>query len=102
MPGKRWKILFTVVWFNAAVFTTGAVDIERFEHLNTKDGLSQNSVLSAFCDHRGFLWFGTMNGLNRYDGYEFKIYKAVPGEKYSLSNNRITDIWEDSALFLWQ
>lgn len=77
------------------------IEIERFDHLNTRNGLSQNSVLSAYCDHLGFLWFGTMNGLNRYDGYSFKIYKARPGEEYMLSNNRISGIWEDQRGFLW-
>lgn len=84
------------------VFAGGEqLEIERFDHLNTRNGLSQNSVLSAYCDHLGFLWFGTMNGLNRYDGYSFKVYKARPGETYMLSNNRISGIWEDQRGFLW-
>ncbi|MBN1599841.1 MAG: response regulator [Bacteroidales bacterium] len=78
-----------------------AIDIERFEHLNSSDGLSQNTVLSLFCDHKGFMWMGTMDGLNRYDGYNFKILKSKPGTKYSLTNNRIKSIWEDERFFLW-
>lgn len=78
-----------------------AVEVERFELLNTNDGLSQNSVQSIFCDSRGYMWFGTMDGLNRYDGYEFKIYKTQYNNPYSLTNNRIVSIWEDSRGFIW-
>ena len=46
-----------------------------FSNLNLKDGLSQISVLKIFQDTKGFIWFGTRNGLNRYDGSEFVIYK---------------------------
>jgi signal transduction histidine kinase/ligand-binding sensor domain-containing protein/DNA-binding NarL/FixJ family response regulator len=78
-----------------------AINIERFEHLDTRNGLSQNSVLSIYCDKKGFMWFGTMDGLNRFDGYSFKIYKALPGENNVLTNNRIIGIWEDDRNFLW-
>jgi ligand-binding sensor domain-containing protein len=78
-----------------------AVEVERFEVLNTKDGLSQNSVQSIFCDSRGYMWFGTMDGLNRYDGYEFKTYKTQYNNPYSLTNNRIVSIWEDKRGFIW-
>jgi ligand-binding sensor domain-containing protein len=47
------------------------------------------------------MWFGTMDGLNRFDGYSFKIYKALPGENNVLTNNRIIGIWEDDRNFLW-
>ncbi|UCG27695.1 MAG: response regulator [Bacteroidales bacterium] len=77
------------------------IDIERFEYLGTRDGLSQNFVLSMYCDHMGFMWFGTFNGLNRYDGYNFEIYKSEPGKSNVLSHNRIISIWEDERLFLW-
>ncbi|WP_423127710.1 hybrid sensor histidine kinase/response regulator transcription factor [Gaoshiqia sp. Z1-71] len=78
-----------------------AIEIERFELLNTRDGLSQNSVQSIFCDSRGFMWFGTMDGLNQYDGYEFKVYKTNYNDPNSLTNNRIVKIWEDKRGFLW-
>ncbi|MFC2138906.1 two-component regulator propeller domain-containing protein, partial [Bacteroidota bacterium] len=60
-----------------------------------------NSVLSIFCDHKGFMWFGTFNGLNKYDGNNFRIFKAQPGESNVLTNNRINQIWEDERHFLW-
>ena len=78
-----------------------AEDIERFEQLNSRDGLSQNSVLSIYCDSKGFIWMGTMDGLNRYDGYTFRIFKAESGKKNALTNNRISRIWEDLRNFIW-
>ena len=77
------------------------LEIERFEHLDTRAGLSQNNVLSMFCDHNGFMWFGTMDGLNRFDGYNFKIFKSEEGKKNALTHNRISGIWEDSLDILW-
>jgi len=98
---RRFFIGLMILFCSLVYARNERIEIERFDHLNTRDGLSQNSVLSAYCDHIGFLWFGTMNGLNRYDGYSFKVYKARPGEAYMLSNNRISGIWEDQRGFLW-
>ncbi len=78
-----------------------SIDIERFEHIDSRNGLSQNSVLSMYCDYLGYMWFGTMDGLNRYDGYTFKIYKAEEGKVNSLTHNRIAGFWEDSLNYLW-
>lgn len=73
----------------------------RFEKLSIEDGLSQSSVISICQDNRGFLWFGTYEGLNRYDGYRFKIYKYDPNDSTSLSNNVIKVIFEDHLGILW-
>jgi ligand-binding sensor domain-containing protein/signal transduction histidine kinase len=73
----------------------------RFEHLNIEQGLSQSSVRVVFQDSRGFMWFGTEDGLNRYDGYSFKIYKPDPDVPESLSDRWITAILEDEEGFLW-
>ena len=78
-----------------------AIIIERFEHIDTRQGLSQNNVLCMFCDSKGFLWFGTMDGLNRYDGYNFKVFKSVEGQENTLTHNRISKIWEDSLNYIW-
>lgn len=78
-----------------------AIEIERFELLNNRDGLSQNNVLCMYADHQGFMWFGTMDGLNRYDGYNFKVIKAGYGNQNGLTNNRISQIWEDKNNMLW-
>lgn len=75
--------------------------VHKFESISTAQGLSQNFVQSIFCDDKGFLWFGTWDGLNRYDGNQFKIFKVNPSQQYSLTNNRIIDIWEDKQNTLW-
>ncbi len=73
----------------------------RFDKISIEQGLSQSSVISICQDHWGFLWFGTYEGLNRYDGYQFKIYKNDPIDSASLSNNVIKVIYEDHLNILW-
>jgi len=73
----------------------------QFEHIGTNLGLSQSNVISIFQDSRGFMWFGTRDGLNKYDGYKFTIYKYDESNKGSLSDNTIQDITEDSDGNLW-
>lgn len=69
--------------------------------INTTDGLSQNTVRSICIDRQGFLWAGTLDGLNRYDGNGFVIYKPQLGNVNSLSDPRIRSIQEDFAGYLW-
>ena len=73
----------------------------KFAHLTTNDGLSQNNVVSILQDHRGFMWFGTGDGLNRYDGNSFVAYKNNPNDRGSLSANFIRDLVEDDKGHLW-
>src|SRR6266540_2336858 len=73
----------------------------RFDHISIEQGLSQSSVWVIFQDSRGFLWFGTEDGLNRYDGYTFKTYKPDPDVPSSLSDRAITAIIEDKDGYLW-
>ncbi|WP_163708089.1 hybrid sensor histidine kinase/response regulator transcription factor [Mangrovibacterium lignilyticum] len=98
---KKILSLLFLVFISAFSSSVRAVEVEHFEVLNTNDGLSQNSVQSIFCDSRGYMWFGTMDGLNRYDGYEFKIYKTQYNNPFSLTNNRIVNIWEDKRGLIW-
>lgn len=64
-----------------------------FTHLDVGEGLSHNRVTNIVRDERGFLWFGTANGLNRFDGYKFKDYKHQPGDSTSLPENFISSIY---------
>lgn len=73
----------------------------RFDHISIEQGLSQSSVRAIFQDSRGFMWFGTEDGLNRYDGYTFKIYKPDPDVSNSVSDRWITSILEDKEGYLW-
>ncbi|HEY4110390.1 two-component regulator propeller domain-containing protein [Puia sp.] len=72
-----------------------------FEHLGTTKGLSHSNVMCALQDSRGFMWFGTREGLNRYDGYTFTVFKNKVGDDKSLSNNVVNAIVEDSKGYLW-
>lgn len=72
-----------------------------FERITTQNGLSNNQVNCILQDKRGFLWIGTNDGLNRYDGNHFLIFRNRPGDSTSLSGNMITDLVEDKEGILW-
>ncbi len=73
----------------------------RFDHLSLDDGLSQSNVLSVLQDSDGMMWFGTENGLNRFDGYEFNHYRRERGNPNALSSDFVFDIAEDADGNLW-
>ncbi len=72
-----------------------------FRHLTIADGLSQNAVAAIVQDRRGFMWFGTKDGLNRYDGYEFVVFRHNAFDSTSISGSEITALFEDSRGQLW-
>lgn len=74
---------------------------EKFEHISLKEGLSQSIVTCIYQDSRGFMWFGTQNGLNKFDGYDFTVYQHDTLNKASISGNFIRCIYEDSKGNLW-
>lgn len=73
----------------------------RFEDIGRKDGLSQVVVLDILQDKQGFMWFATQDGLNRYDGYDFVVYRNDENNPDSLSANYVTKMFQDSNGFLW-
>ncbi|AQG78500.1 hybrid sensor histidine kinase/response regulator [Spirosoma montaniterrae] len=74
----------------------------QFDHLSVKDGLSNNSVLCILQDREGFMWFGTDDGLNKYDGYTFRVFKPDPADRgSSFQNNQIYGLCEDHRNRLW-
>lgn len=73
----------------------------NFKHININDGLSQNAVFAIMKDSKGFMWFGTKDGLNKYDGYDFLIYQHNPFDSTTLSANYITSLFEDSHGLIW-
>ena len=73
----------------------------HFEHLTSEVGLSQNDVNCILQDQQGFLWFGTHDGLNRYDGYNFKVFQFDPNDLQSISSNLIFTLSEDQQGNLW-
>ena len=73
----------------------------KFEHISIEQGLSQNTANCILQDSYGFIWIGTDQGLNKYDGYGFTTYKHDPDDPNSLSHNRIWSIFEDQSSELW-
>jgi signal transduction histidine kinase/ligand-binding sensor domain-containing protein/DNA-binding response OmpR family regulator len=75
--------------------------LPNIQRLGLKDGLSNSEVRCIFQDHSGYMWFGTYDGLNRFDGYDFRIYRNQPEKPHSIIHNFINCIAEDAADNLW-
>ena len=73
----------------------------RFEHIGIEEGLSNENVTAILQDRKGYIWFGTADGLNKYDGYTFTKYQFDPLDPNSLSQNFIYTIWEDKSGSIW-
>jgi ligand-binding sensor domain-containing protein/signal transduction histidine kinase len=82
-------------------FLSAQISAPPFQHLSVDDGLPQNSITALAQGPDGFLWIGTQDGLARYDGYDFKIYRSEEGNSNSLSHNFIWDIYFDDEGNLW-
>lgn len=92
-------LLSLLIFTNICVFAQrNAIEFDR---ITVEEGLSQGTVYDIHQDHKGFMWFGTEDGLNRYDGYSFKNYLHKPNDSLSISNNRVISILEDSQNRLW-
>ena len=88
--------LFSIIQISHAYCQNMIVD-----HFTIENGLSQTSVNCLIQDSRGFLWIGTQDGLNKYDGYGFKIFKNEPSDSNSLSDNYVNCIYEDIEGNVW-
>src|SRR6266702_1133369 len=84
--------------FPYLVFPQGQI---KFEHIGTREGLSQININCIIQDSRGFMWVGARNGLNRYDGYKFVTYRYDSKNANTISNNMIVDLAEDSKGNIW-
>lgn len=73
----------------------------KFEHLTIEDGLPHSKINTIYQDHHGYIWFGTNDGVARYNGYEFRVYQHEPGDSNSISHNLIRDIFEDRWDNIW-
>lgn len=95
----RWILSVLIL----AALSTGAYADRSvfFENLDKDNGLSNMAVSSIVQDSKGFLWFGTQSGLNRYDGYEFKVYKKEPFDTNSLSHDLVQTLFMDENDILW-
>ncbi len=81
--------------------SAGQINQVKFSHISVEDGLSQSTVYATIQDHSGYLWFGTQDGLNRYDGYHFEVFRHDPTDSTSISHNWIWDVLEDHEHNIW-
>jgi signal transduction histidine kinase/ligand-binding sensor domain-containing protein/DNA-binding response OmpR family regulator len=93
-------IVFIYITFHT-VSLCGQSTNFNFKHLTTREGLSSNEVRAVFEDSNGFMWFATSDGLNRWDGYKFNVYKNYNNDQNSLSNNFLLCLAEDDKKNIW-
>ncbi len=79
----------------------GFCQLPQFDHYAVEDGVSQSAIICIFQDSEGFIWIGTQNGLNKFDGYKFENFYNDPGDSNTISNNWVFDITEDQEGDLW-
>lgn len=104
--GRR-IVLLVVLWATAAVHPAGVRALfaqesgGTFGRYSGEHGLSHPTVLAIWQDREGYMWFATEDGLNRFDGHRFTIYRHDPADSTSLSENWVTALAEDDAGNLW-
>jgi len=98
------EIIFIVTVYSSC-FLSGTIysstTAATFERITRKEGLSQSTVNYIIQDRKGFMWFATFDGLNKYDGYTFKTYKHIENDSSSLSHNGVVYLYEDKNGFIW-
>ncbi|MCU0415357.1 MAG: hypothetical protein MUE91_13315, partial [Ignavibacteriaceae bacterium] len=93
--------LFSWIFLLSAVCSREYTQSIPFGHFSVQQGLSNSFVNCLIQDRTGFVWFGTDDGLNRFDGYEVKVFRSNPNDKSSISENIIWALWEDNSGNLW-
>jgi ligand-binding sensor domain-containing protein/signal transduction histidine kinase len=91
----------TILAILLAIATCSAGQSYYFRHYQVENGLSNNAVICSIQDKKGFLWFGTKDGLDRFDGYTFKIFRNDPDDENSIGSNFIHSLFVDSSDVLW-
>ena len=99
LNSNKGTVLFFLLSFFIGVYAQDKP--VTFDHFTTRDGLSQNRIYGIIQDSLGFIWFGTEDGLNRYDGYNFKVFKNIPGDTTSLVENIVTTFHLTKKGELW-
>ena len=94
------RYLLGMLFLFLNVYGRASVDV-RSVHVTTNDGIVNNSIRCIFQDSKGFIWFGTLNGLSRYDGNSFVNFRPDSRDSLSLADHRIRQIDEDRNGFLW-
>ena len=97
---RAWGAVIFILFIHV-FHTSGTAGEPRFKRYSTENGLSHDGVSCILEDKEGFIWFGTWDGLNRYDGNKFVVYKSKPGDQSTLKSNKIREIVEDKQGYLW-
>lgn len=97
-PAPKWLFYVTLMLFFC--HRAGAQSYS-FTHYQVENGLSNNAVLCSLQDRHGFMWFGTKDGLNRFDGYSFKVFRNTPGDTTTIGDNIIYCLYQDHHGNLW-
>nr|MCU0364968.1 hypothetical protein [Ignavibacteriaceae bacterium] len=94
---------FNIILFSILILSSSFSQTDEyiFKQLTDADGLSQSTIFAMIQDREGYLWLGTIDGLNRYDGYEFRVYANDASIPSSISDNFISALCEDSDGFIW-
>jgi ligand-binding sensor domain-containing protein/serine phosphatase RsbU (regulator of sigma subunit) len=97
------KVSLLRIWIFCLVLTGAQLHAQdyKFNHLSVRNGLSQSVINCILEDDKGFMWFGTQEGLNRYDGYNFQIFKRNPEDPNSLSNNFVYALKQGRNGMIW-
>jgi ligand-binding sensor domain-containing protein/signal transduction histidine kinase/DNA-binding response OmpR family regulator len=101
MKFARWKLLVLYLSILTVSYSVQAQRPVSFNNFTIENGLSQNSVIAITQDKADFVWFGTRQGLNRYDGYQFKLYRNNPKEPSSISSDEVQTLLTDAEGTLW-
>src|SRR5690554_3757723 len=99
MYRARYLMGTLILFASLQLSASGAEMNLYFKNLDMKDGLSDNTIFTILQDEQGFMWFGTKNGLNRYDGHTFRIFNTE--SENSLESNMIYALCEDGRGTLW-
>src|SRR3569833_1294105 len=98
---KELRCWFAILFIAFPFFSFAQTAQLHFTHLGTANGLSELNPNSIIQDSRGFIWIATVDGLNRYDGYKFRVFRHDVKDTTTIANNYIQDIAEDREGNLW-
>lgn len=94
-------IVFLIFLFIPCLTSDAQNQQAVFENLSNRNGISQSNINDILQDRNGFLWFATYDGLNKYDGYTYKVYRRNQEDKTTLSSNGIIKLFEDKNGYLY-
>ena len=98
---RKILLIFLVCLFSALCVWAEHSKYSFYYSQKLNEGISQLSVMTICQDTRGYLWLGTRNGLNRYNGSEYTVFRHHPGDSLGLADNEVNEIREDHSKNLW-